>query len=94
MPDGTPILQDSPLAEEFEFYNREKAKLLETAVGKFALIKDQQLAGTYDTDQDAYKVGLEKFGNVPFLIIQVLPDDQQQQKWIPAISLGLLHARL
>lgn len=59
------------LQKEYQFYLGLKADLLKQYKGKFALIKEQKVVGTFDTDQDAYKAGLEKFGNVPFLIIRL-----------------------
>jgi len=44
--------------------------------GQFVLIKGENFAGSFTTDAEAYKAGLEKFGNEPFLIKQVLDDDR------------------
>ena len=82
----------SPLEKEYQFYLRAKAELLKQHSGKFALIKEERLVGTFDTDQDAYKAGLEKFGNVPFLIIRIQEGDERT--WIPVLSMGLLNAGL
>ena len=81
-----------PLDDEYNYYSSMKADLVRHNEGKFALIKGGELIGTFDTDQDAYKVGLERFGNVPFLIVRVDPDPEIS--WIPALSLGLLNAGL
>jgi len=63
--------EEMSLQKEYEFYLKTKVELLKEHKGKFALIKDESLIGTFDTDQDAYKAGLTKFGNVPFLIVRV-----------------------
>ena len=42
---------------------------------QFVLIKGENFAGSFTTEAEAYKAGLEKFGNAPFLIKQVLDDD-------------------
>jgi len=81
----------TPLQKEYQYYLRLKPDLLKESRGKFALIKDEKLVGTFDTDLDAYKVGLEKFGNVPFLIRRI-QEDGDEKMWIPALSLGLLDA--
>lgn len=84
--------ETSPLQKEYQFYLKVKADLLKQHLGKFALIKEERLAGTFDTDQDAYKAGLEKFGNVPFLIIRIQEGDEWA--WIPVLSMGILNACL
>lgn len=75
----------SPLQKEYQFYFGVKADLLKQYKGKFALIKEQKVVGTFDTDQDAYKTGLEKLGNVPFLIIRIQEGDENT--WIPVLSM-------
>ncbi len=84
--------EEKPLEKEYQFYLKIKADLLKQQKGKFALIKGEKLTGTYDTDQDAYKAGLEKFGNVPLLIIRI--QEGEEVTWIPVLSLGLLNANL
>ncbi|MDE1852544.1 MAG: hypothetical protein KGI38_02220 [Thaumarchaeota archaeon] len=81
---------EKPLQQEYQFYLGRKPELLRQAPGKFALIKGETLVGTYDTDADAYKVGLSKFGNVPFLIIRI--QEKEEQTWTPILELGLLRA--
>jgi hypothetical protein len=39
--------------------------------GKFALIHHSDLAGVYETYQDALAAGYEKFGLKPFLVKQI-----------------------
>jgi hypothetical protein len=48
------------------------------------------LVGAVDTPENAYKAGLERFGNTSFLIKQVLPQDPVAH--VPALSLGLIRA--
>ena len=55
---------------------------------QFVLIKGDQFAGAYTTEAEAYKAGLEKFGNQPFLIKQVL--NEETVAHFPALILGLL----
>lgn len=42
-------------------------------IGRFVLIKDAEVRGPYDTQNDAITVGYETFGNVPFLTKQIMP---------------------
>jgi len=87
-----PMSNSNPLQREYDFYLKIKPDLLKMHGGKFALIKDEKLVGTFDTDQDAYKIGLDKFGNVPFLIIRI--QDKDESAWIPVLSMGLVNASL
>ncbi len=84
------MMSQSPaLQTEYQYYLRIKADLLKQYKGKFALIKKQELVGTFDTDQDAYNAGLDKFGNVPILIIRI--QETEESAWIPVLSMGLLN---
>lgn len=80
------------LQKELEYFNAHRNEWLKHYEGKFALVKDGQLAGTFDTPPDAYEEGIKRFGNTPFLIKQVLKEERVEQ--IPALNLGILHARL
>jgi hypothetical protein len=75
---------------EYEYYESIKEELLKEHGGKFALIKGKELLGVFDTDYDAYKVGLEKCGDTPFLIVRI--QRELEKRWIPALELGLLNA--
>ncbi len=52
---------------EYEYFVYIKEKLVDNNEGKYALIRGKELIGIFDADNDAYKAGLEKFGNTPFL---------------------------
>lgn len=60
------------LAEELDAFHEILPMLMGDAKGKFALIKGRELVGTFETRSDAIKEGYEKFGNVPFLVKQVV----------------------
>lgn len=78
------------LKEEQAFFNANRAKWLAEHKGKFALIKGSTLIGTFDTPENAYVAGVQKFGNVPFLIKQIL--EEEPVVHLPALTLGLLRA--
>ena len=59
---------------------------------QFVLIKGENFAGAFTTDAEAYKAGLEKFGNQPFLIKQVLDNDGTVS--YPALTIGVLSVGL
>ena len=78
--------------EELKTYGRLKDELLKLCEGKFALIRGSEFVGVFDTAGAAYNSGIDRFGNVSFLIKPVLRQERVEQ--IPALNLGLLHARI
>ncbi len=60
------------LEKELKTYEQYKETLLETAEGKFALIKGDEIIGVYDTDSDAIREGYKRLGNVPFLAKRIV----------------------
>ena len=79
------------LQTELNFYNKRKEELLRVYKGQFVLIKGEKFIGAYTTDAEAYKAGLEQFGNHPFLIKQVLEDDTTVS--YPALTVGAINMR-
>lgn len=77
-------MKPEPLSEEYKYYQSVKSKLVEELEGKFALIKGNELVGLFDTDMDAYEVGVFEFGNAPFLIIRV--SKEEEQYWMPFLG--------
>jgi hypothetical protein len=57
--------------EEIAAYRSMEADLLFASLGKWVLIRDRALIGTFDTFQDAARLGMEKFGRTPYLIKQI-----------------------
>jgi hypothetical protein len=80
------------LEQELKFYEEHRGEFLALNRGQFALIKGEELIGTFSTLQEAYNQGIERFGNIPILIRQILPADHAHK--IPAFTQGLLRARL
>ena len=80
------------LEQELKFYEEHRHDLLAVHPGLFALVKGEQLIGVFPTLREAYGHGIERLGNVPILIRQVLPADPAPE--IPAFTQGLLRARL
>jgi hypothetical protein len=78
------------LAKEIAYFEAHRDELVKISQGKFALIKGEECFGTFDTAENAYEEGARQFGNEPFLIQEVLPEDPIQD--MPAFCLGLLHA--
>lgn len=57
---------------ELKTYEQHRDHLLGTAEGKFVLIRNDQVVGAYDSKMDAIAQGYQQFGNVPFLVKQIL----------------------
>ena len=62
----------SKLERELATFERHRAELLGTAERKFVVIHRDDVVGVYDTQADAISEGYRRFGNVPFLVKQVL----------------------
>ncbi len=76
------------LREELEAYEKMKAELLEKYRGKAAVIKDGRLVGVYDSEEEAFKDVLEKYGLIPVLIKRVVEKEKPEE--IPSYTYGLL----
>jgi hypothetical protein len=57
---------------ELKTYEKHREELLGSAEGKFALIRGDEVVGVFDSKMDAIAQGYKHFGNVPFLVKQVL----------------------
>ena len=80
------------LEKELSFFNKNKQEYTDQYKNKFLLIKEEKLEGSFDTDEQAYKAGVEKFGNKPFLIKQVL--ENEPTLTISALYVGITNANL
>lgn len=78
------------LDTELEYFEEHRAEWVEHHAGKFALVKAKTLHGVYDTQEAAYAEGVATFGIEPFLIKQILPEDEVHH--LPAYHLGLMNA--
>jgi hypothetical protein len=64
-----PADPDSPLAVEWETYRRQVGQFLaEGHEGKTALIRGEEVIGFFDSDDEAQKEGLRRFGLGPYLL--------------------------
>lgn len=55
-------MKDLTLQEEHAAFQAQMATLLKDSAGKFALVKNGQVVGVFDTHEDAYSKALENFG--------------------------------
>ena len=90
--EGSGTAAVSVLEEELSYYEEHRHDLLALDTGKFALVKGRELIGAFATLHEAYREGIERFGNSPMLIRQILPADPAHK--IPAFTQGLLRARV
>ncbi len=81
-------MSEQVLAEEYAYFAEIKTDLLKEQEGRYALIKGSKLIGVFDTDTDAYQVGVMQFGNEAFLIVRISQEDEYY--WIPTLELELL----
>ncbi|MBU3906648.1 MAG: hypothetical protein KKA64_00165 [Nanoarchaeota archaeon] len=70
--------KENLLSKEIKTYNENKEVLLRDSSGKFVLIKEDKVIGVYDTRNDAIKIGIDKFGNEPFLVKKISEIDEIQ----------------
>ena len=64
------------LERELKAFEKMLPKLLLSDKGKFALVFDGKLLGTFTSKEDALKFGIEKVGNEEFLIRQIIPTQE------------------
>ena len=81
-----------PLETELRYFEAKKEELLRHHEGKYALVVGEELLGVFDSREEAYKFGIEKRGNVPMLIKQIIRDEPTET--VPALTLGLFRAHL
>lgn len=61
---------------ESKYFQDKFPELVGNNLGKFILIKGQEIHGSFVSQIDALKAGYEKFKDQPFLVKQVLPTQQ------------------
>ena len=81
--------KEPTLQNEIQFFQKNKPEYLKLYKDQYVLIKDNKFNGAYTTDAEAYKSGLEHFGNQPFLIKQVLENDTSVS--YPALTVGAIN---
>jgi len=66
------------LKKELETYIKRKGELLGESKGKFVLIRENNIVDVFNTKTDAIRQGYERFGNVPFLVRQIVEIETPQ----------------
>lgn len=80
----------SVLDTEINFLSRHRDELLKQYGGKFLVIRGQEVAGAYDTINEALEAGATAFGCENFLIRQPLESGVTINS--PAYAFGILQA--
>jgi len=75
---GRPPTLVETLKDELRTFESRRDELLGTSLGKWVLIHDGELAGAFESQADAINIGYQRFGNVPFLVKQVVPVEVPQ----------------
>ncbi len=69
-------VDDVPVEKLFEAelraYEANRDALLRDFESEFVLIKGNEIAGTYVSKTDAVREGYKRFGNVPFLVKEIV----------------------
>ncbi|MBM4170165.1 MAG: hypothetical protein FJ215_13565 [Ignavibacteria bacterium] len=78
------------LDKERKYFEAHRAEWLKTHPSKFVLVKDEELIGVFETQQEALVEGARRFGTDSFLVRQV--EESEQIVYIPALTLGILRA--
>lgn len=74
------------LEKETETYLKNEKTLLQESLGKFVLIKDTQIVGVFESQNDAITQGINKYGNTPFLVRKI-----EQQPSIQNFTSNLIY---
>ena len=75
------------LEEELKTYEENKQDLIRVN-GKYVLIKGKTIVDTFESEKDAVRIGIEKFGNVPFLVKKIEEIEQKQNYTSNLIKVG------
>jgi hypothetical protein len=75
---GRPPTLVETLKDELRTFESRRDELLGTSLGRWVLIHDGDLVGAFETQADAINIGYQRFGNVPFLVKQVVPVEVPQ----------------
>jgi hypothetical protein len=78
------------LDTERQYFEQHREELLRQYPGKFVVIKENELLGSFDSIQDALGTGARQFGMSPFLVRRT--DESPKEISIPALTLGILRA--
>ncbi len=64
------------ISKEVRIFENNRASLVKEAKGKYVLVYKEDIIDIYDTEEVAVREGYTKFGNVPFLVKEILEEDR------------------
>lgn len=69
-------MSKNTLLENFNYVEKNKSKFLKTYENKYILVYEKKLIGSYDTYEEAFKQGFERYGkDNEFLIEQIVKEE-------------------
>jgi protein involved in polysaccharide export with SLBB domain len=77
---------------EQQFYKVHKQEYLKIYKNQFVLIKGEEFIGAFTTEAEAYKAGVEQYGDQSFFIKQVVDNDGTVS--FPALTVGAINITL
>jgi hypothetical protein len=83
-------MTDANIDKELEAFEAQLNDLLAEHEGKFALVKDGKVIGTFDNEGDAYTEGVKRFGEDVFLVRQIV--SAKTLEALPALFSGVINA--
>ncbi len=75
---------------ERQYFDQHQEELLRQYPGKFVIIRDERVIGSFDDLKQALSAGAQQFGLSPFLVRRT--DERPARISIPALTLGILRA--
>lgn len=82
---------EAMLEKERQYFSDHHAELISRYLGKFVVIKEEEVVGAFNTIEEALAEGARRFGLEPFLVRQVTTAEEKEIN-IPALTLGILRA--
>lgn len=76
-----------PLETALKTYDQNRARLIGKQEGKYVLIHEDQVVAVCDSRTDAIAQGYRQFGNVPFLVKQILKVESPEE--VISFALGI-----
>ena len=77
------------LDAELKLFGERLDEWLDRHKGKYVLIKNDDVAGFFDSAETAFENGVDRWGNVPMLIKKVV--EHEPVEHAPALHFGLLN---
>ena len=64
------------LEKEVKTFEQKLPELLKTDIGKYVLVKEDQVIGTFVAIEDALSYGYEKYNRQAFFVREILPTQE------------------